>query len=197
MEDMRFEPEEMLREVAADLGHFCGLYADTACRIAILVFLSALIIGCGSACRRGNVFGQIRYVTEKAVLLALLSAYGTMIVGITLLSRSEGGSDGVNLRLFGTFHNDFTSCKYICENILLLFPCAVLLYGISHMFRRGVTALLTGFCVSLAIETAQLVTHLGRFEVDDILTNVTGYMAGYLLCYAFSCMRRLCGLHQT
>lgn len=194
---MMFEPDEMLREVAADLGHFCGLYADTACLIAILVFLSALVIGYVSVCRQGNVFGQIRHMAVKAVLLALLSAYGTMIVGITLLSRSEGGSGGVNLRLFGTFHNDFTSCKYICENILLLFPCAVLLYGISHMFRRVLTALLTGFCVSLAIETAQLVTHLGRFETDDILINVTGYMAGYLLCHAFSCMGRLCGLHQT
>ena len=177
---------KMLREVTADLGHFYGLYADTAYRIAVIVFGAVLAVGCGYGRRQRNISWRIGQVVVKAVLLAILSAYGYMIVGITLLSRSEGGSDEVNLQLFGTFHNDFMSCKYICENILLLFPCAVLLYGVSRVFRRILTALLTGFFVSLAIETTQLVTHLGRFEVDDILTNVTGYLAGYLLCWALN-----------
>ncbi len=188
---MTFETGEMFREVAADLLYFCGLYADTACRIAIIVFLTAFFAGCGHGYKQGKISGRIRHAAVKALLLAALSAYGYITAGITLLSRSEGSSDEVNLRLFGTFHNDFTSCKYICENILLLFPCAVLLYGTFQIFRRVSAAFWTGFFVSLAIETAQLVTCLGRFEADDILTNVVGYMAGYLLCRAASCVGRL------
>ena len=40
--------------------------------------------------------------------------------------------------------------------------------------------------VMLAVETAQLLTLLGSFDVDDLILNLFGMILGYLFCIANS-----------
>ena len=42
-----------------------------------------------------------------------------------------------------------------------------------------------GFMVSLLVETVQLITKVGCFDVDDLFLNTVGVMLGYL-CYYIS-----------
>lgn len=42
-------------------------------------------------------------------------------------------------------------------------------------------AALCGFCLSLTVETVQLITHYGCFESDDIINNVLGTVMGYAI----------------
>ena len=178
----------MLQEVVDDIKYFYELYISVAFRFAVFTFLLSAVAGGLYIYWRRRWKNLVCLVFIKSATLALLSAYAYIVVGITMLSRNEDYSDVVNLELFSTFHDDYVSRKYIYENLMLLVPYAIILYILAGVFRRALVSLVMAILTSLLIEYAQMVTHLGRFEVDDILTNVTGYMAAYLMC---------CVVHDT
>ncbi len=81
------------------------------------------------------------------------------------------------------------SLKMLGLNLLLFVPYGFLLplvlSGIAWTWKR---ALLTGFLTTLTIETLQLFT--GRmFEVDDLLMNTAGTLAGYALVTSLRSLR--------
>ena len=47
--------------------------------------------------------------------------------------------------------------------------------------RRVWRVVLRGFCASLAAETIQLIYKVGTFDVDDLLLNTVGALAGYIV----------------
>lgn len=54
---------------------------------------------------------------------------------------------------------------------------------IGHYFRSFFFVSFLGFTFSLAIETIQLVTKVGCFDVDDLIMNTSGVALGYILYY--------------
>lgn len=174
--------KRMCLAIMRDLKRFFDMYSIPAAQMAAVVLVFALVAGCIYAHRHGGIYSKRWVIAVKAVLTAFLAGYIYIVVGITMLSRRESYSDIVNLELFSTFQKTFSGMKNVCENFILLMPCAVLLYALAGVFRRISIAFLTGCLASLTIETIQMQTHLGRFELDDILTNTAGFMVGYLLC---------------
>ena len=64
-------------------------------------------------------------------------------------------------------------------NVLAFLPLGAVLPVIKPGFKAGtVFAVCTG--ASLAVELLQLATKRGSFDIDDIILNVAGGMAGYL-----------------
>ena len=55
----------------------------------------------------------------------------------------------------------------------------------GHYFRSFLFVTCMGFMVSLLVETVQLITKVGCFDVDDLFLNTAGVMLGYL-CYYIS-----------
>ena len=53
----------------------------------------------------------------------------------------------------------------------------------GHFFRSFVFVSLLGFLMSLAVETVQLVTKVGCFDVDDLFLNTIGVMAGFFIYF--------------
>ena len=53
----------------------------------------------------------------------------------------------------------------------------------GHYFRSFLFVSLLGFLFSLAVETVQLVTKVGCFDVDDLMLNTIGVMLGYVVYY--------------
>ncbi len=53
----------------------------------------------------------------------------------------------------------------------------------GHFVRSGIFVTLFGFLISFSVETIQLVTKVGCFDVDDLLMNTTGVLLGFLLYY--------------
>lgn len=125
---------------------------------------------------------QIKHLAGKAGSIFLLTLYVYVVIGITMLSRSEGGTRHASFELFRTFRNTFFSKKQIYENIIMFVPYAMLLFGLSKFFRRARVMLGIGAASSLFIEVTQWVTKTGYFELDDILTNTFGMMIGYGIC---------------
>ena len=138
---------QMYQVIRQNILDFFYMYAKEGIRIAAYVFFPALLIGgLREKLKRGASFFHLR-AWLFAVLASALGMYVYIVIGITMLSRTEEYSARLNLRLFSTW-----------------------------------LSLLIGMLASLSIETAQLVTHLGRFELDDILTNTAGMLIGHLAC---------------
>lgn len=169
----------MLFKIFIDIAGFGARYAPPACLVAVGAVLISLLI----MLYLKKYFGLSgKNCAKKSLWIFFLVTYIYIVIGITILSRSEGGTSGASVELFRTFRNTFFARKQIYENILMFVPYAVLLYGLARPFRRWWIALLMGAGSSLLIEVAQWVTRTGYFEVDDILTNTVGMVIGYLMC---------------
>ena len=65
-------------------------------------------------------------------------------------------------------------------NILLFVPFGYLLPLLRKRANRWWKVVLCGFALSLGIELIQLVTHLGMFDLDDLMNNTLGAFLGWL-----------------
>ena len=108
--------------------------------------------------------------------------YLGLVYTSTVLSRMPGS--GVNIALTPLWSyaqwiqgND-VFLKYIVLNILMLLPIGV---SLSFVWKSPKRILVFGFLFSCLIETSQLLTGRGLFEIDDILHNTLGVYLGTLL----------------
>ena len=73
----------------------------------------------------------------------------------------------------------------LAGNLLLFIPGGLLLPLLWPSFRKLGRFLFRCILVLLCIETAQLFSLLGSFDVDDVILNLIGLFIGYIL-YALS-----------
>ena len=71
-------------------------------------------------------------------------------------------------------------------NILLFIPLALFLPKLWQKLNRFPRMLLTSAGIITAVEITQLMTLLGRCDVDDLILNITGAAIGYWI-YKRSC----------
>jgi glycopeptide antibiotics resistance protein len=120
---------------------------------------------------------------KRTFLLIMFSVYIYFVAVITLLSRVDNPMRHVmTLTPFATIHNNYLSQKWAIENIILFIPYGFFLRLIfGEKIRFGELAYVAAIS-SLVIESTQLITGRGNFEVDDIMTNTFGAVIGYALC---------------
>ena len=172
----------MLITIADDIARFFCDYAETGAKfagVAVIIYWCVVLVR--SVWLRKTEL-RVVVVGVRSMFLFALVMYVYIVIAITVLSRSESQNRYAYFKLFRTFKNTFLSKKQICENMLLLMPYAVLLFGISSKMRNGWLIFGVGLISSLAIEITQWMTCTGFFEIDDIWTNVLGMMLGYLGC---------------
>lgn len=166
---------DMLEVIKQNIRMFFFMYAEQGYQYALLVFVVMLFV-------YGIFTRRIGKAIYRSFVTAVLVFYGYCMVGITLLSRTEGYTRNLNLTLFSTFGKDFYSRMYIYENILLFVPLGIILFFQAKAFRYFVISAGTGILCSLGIEIAQVLTQLGMFQIDDILTNTIGMLIGFFIC---------------
>lgn len=183
---------QMVVTIIEDIAEFFFDYAGAGAKVAtlvVVVYLCGLWLWCRR--RHEDVPGTAQVVI-RAVLLFLLALYLYIVLGITVLSRSESETRHAYFELFRTFQDTFVARKQIYENVLLFVPYAILLFGLAEFFRNGWLMMGIGLISSFAIEATQWITHAGYFEIDDIWTNVVGMMLGYVLCVIVRLVIRSC-----
>lgn len=126
----------------------------------------------------------------KVLPHSILCGYIVMLLTITFLSRESGTSGVVDLELFSSLKINTRNNAYVIENVLLFIPYGVLVPWTFTWLRRLWKCAFLGALSSLAIESMQLLTRRGCFQVDDILTNWIGSIIGYFLF--FICYRMYC-----
>ena len=114
--------------------------------------------------------------------LMAFSLYLMIILVITFFSREAGTrTRQMDLELFSTWGINTRNNAFVVENVLLFIPygfvCPWAFPWLRGLFRNTFAA----FVTSLGVETIQLITGRGYFQIDDILTNVLGAVIGYLI----------------
>ena len=66
-------------------------------------------------------------------------------------------------------------------NVVGFMPFGFFLPIITRRLRHFYKVVLLALCFSLAVETIQLLSRSGRFDVDDVILNTAGAAIGYLL----------------
>lgn len=147
--------------------------------------------------------------TLSRCLSIMLPLYLVLILFATLGLRAEGEQASINLRIFQAYRGLANQISYhwrtyrwsyneeqfriistgICNillNVALFVPIGYLLpTKLPQKLNRSWKVLLFGFGLSLLIETAQLMTHRGYFDLDDLFHNTLGTMIGYGLYKIF------------
>lgn len=124
-------------------------------------------------CKLSKVFGWVA-----------LGSYMVIVLGVTLLSRTETWGSGSVLPLFYSYRDAWvnfsvTAWRNIILNICMFVPLGILLPSVMKFFRSFWKTYLAGFLFTLFIEVVQLFGKRGIFELDDILHNTVGMMIGY------------------
>lgn len=107
--------------------------------------------------------------------------YLTIMLMISFFSRESGSKEGIDMQLLSTWGINNRNKAFFVENIIFFVPYGFLLAWAVRPARRGITAAMLGAVTSLVIESMQLVTGRGVFQIDDIVTNTAGALAGCLL----------------
>ncbi|MBB3109711.1 glycopeptide antibiotics resistance protein [Paenibacillus phyllosphaerae] len=74
--------------------------------------------------------------------------------------------------------NDFVN---LIGNVAIFAPLGFFIAALSR--KRFLRVLLGSFGVSLALECAQMIFAMGRFDVDDLILNTAGGVLGLMLFY--------------
>ena len=84
--------------------------------------------------------------------------------------------------LFAMFTNLF-------GNVLIFVPFGIFM-PMASKYRSFLATAFSSFGLSLCVETFQLVTKVGSFDVDDLLLNTIGGIVGYIVFALCAAIRR-------
>ena len=92
------------------------------------------------------------------------------------MDREQVGNFAMILNIFG--------------NVVGFVPFGYILPVINDRFRNWLLIVVSGFSLSLCVETAQLIFRVGSFDVDDLLLNTLGALLGYVSFWVCNEVRR-------
>lgn len=130
--------------------------------------------------REAGVVAVVRLQPLRAYRLAFTFDSGFLNVIKQIFTQEL--SEGIN-----SIHIESTeSLNGIILNILLFIPFGYMLPCIFKKLQKALWGVvLIGFFCSLLTEIVQLVTHLGWFDLDDLLNNTIGCILGIILYRVF------------
>lgn len=123
------------------------------------------------------------YKKEEAKIrpsCVLLIIYIEILMQITFFSREPGSRRQIDLDLFETWGHTAITHAYFIENIIMFIPFGILAPIVFKQIRKVGICGLTGFLFSCGIEISQLITQRGYCQLDDVVTNTVGMLAGWV-----------------
>lgn len=143
-----------------------------------------------------------RSETGRTIAILALLAYLFLLSYLLFFSSTYGRTAEMGIRYNltpfleirrGLENVDTVGYRYVIVNILgnivAFMPFGFLLPLVSERKVHVIKAGFMTFLLSLAAETIQLLSRTGAFDVDDLILNTIGGVAGYV-CYAVLFGRR-------
>ncbi|MGE8081424.1 VanZ family protein [Peribacillus loiseleuriae] len=158
-------------------------------------FLALIILGIiffiGYFILYRKLFGGKRRILKKQLLFGgLFTGYVIMVIGVTFLNRGANYQGGMDLSFLSSYREAWYSFsvrhwQFVYLNIFMFVPFG-LLFPLSHSrFQKAVWTIGTAALFTLSIESVQLITGYGIFEVDDLFNNLLGAIIGYGIFMGF------------
>lgn len=149
---------------------------------AVLVYIAFILIYNLIRKLRKKKCYKLWQMILSVCLFGILCVYLSYLVSLTLSGRDAGSrTNRVNLEIFGTWRPDGSLSRHALENVMLFVPFGLIVPLTSRFFKRWWNLILIAFMLSLFIETVQLATARGYFEMDDIILNTFGAALGYII----------------
>lgn len=131
--------------------------------------------------RRGGALLFLLYLLALAYFLFFSETYGRVVIGegeyhYNLIPFQEIRRFWIYREQVGTF----AWVSNLLGNVIGFLPFGFILPVIFRNFRSFWSIMFGGFLFSLLVETIQLVTKVGCFDVDDLILNTLGAILGYL-----------------
>ena len=142
--------------------------------------------------KRIRIFGKILFVLYIVFIVYFLifsdwygrtgemQEYHYNLVLFKEIKRFWNYRDQVGL--FAMFMNLF-------GNVIIFMPFGFFM-PMASRYRSCFSAVFYSFGLSLCVETFQLLTKVGSFDVDDLLLNTVGGLAGYVIFAVCAAIRR-------
>lgn len=137
-----------------------------------------------------------RFPWGRAFCAVAMVGYLAMLVFVTLLRMdSSMGVSYVNFALFAGWRDAWNQWSLqawlnLLLNVAVFVPWGILLPLLFRQKRPLLNVTLTGFLLSLVIESTQYFTGRGCFDLDDLFTNTLGAFLGG--CFVLACRKLFC-----
>jgi len=134
--------------------------------VAMLVYVAALAYVCFFSERYGRIVSdEYHYNLKPFYEISRFFAYRDII-----------GLKGFVINLFG--------------NIFVFAPWGFMVPVIRSHSHKFIYTVCSTFLLSLCIETIQIITRVGSFDVDDLILNTIGGIVGYFAYFVVNTVRR-------
>ncbi len=133
---------------------------------------------------------------RRRLWILIFAAYLVLLVYFLFFAEKMGRASvgretyAYNLKLFKEISRFITyrdvlgtaaAAVNILGNIAAFMPFGILIPLIWRKLDKWYAVLVLSFALSLTVETLQLVTRVGSFDVDDLLLNTIGGILGFLV----------------
>ena len=147
---------------------------------------------------------KLRKIVVRTIEAVMFLLYMALLIYLLLFSEryghaaAFGGPYRYNLVPFKEINRFITHARVvgirsmvlnIGGDIVAFMPFGFLFPMVVRRLDTAIRVALAGFLVSLLAETLQLVTRVGRFDVDDLILNTFGTWMGYLVYLAVGWVR--------
>lgn len=121
----------------------------------------------------------------------LLSLYIVVLLYFTVTGRYSHEEYEYKINFFTSYrwffeHNGEQVLRQLLINLVMLMPVGFLLPAVINAKHKYLITLALSLLLTVFIETMQLITKCGAFEVDDIINNFVGAVLGMLIYMLFS-----------
>ena len=116
----------------------------------------------------------------------LLSLYIVVMLYFTVVGRYQHKEYNYRINFFTSYkwffeYNGRQVFRQLLINFVMLVPVGFLLPFIINVKHKYLITMALSLLLTAFIETAQLITQCGTFEIDDIINNFVGAVLGMLL----------------
>lgn len=152
------------------------------CQLALEAGSWQLRIGLKAKIKKAGAVAFALYIAVLVYFLFFSESYGRVPDGERIYRYNL--VPFMEIRRFWVYRESVGMFAMLCNivgNVVGFLPFGLFLPLLSKNTRSLVFITVSGLLVSLAVETIQLITRVGIFDVDDLLLNTLGAMSGYLL----------------
>lgn len=178
------------------LQELIGIVREHFFLALIAVIILGIIFFIGYFILYRKLFGGKRRLLKKQLLFGgLFTGYVIMVIGVTFLNRGSNYQGGMGLSFLSSYREAWYSFsvrhwQFVLLNIFMFVPFGILLPLLYSRFKRAIWTIGAAFLFTLSIESFQLITGYGIFEIDDLFNNLLGAIIGYGIIMGFITLKR-------
>ena len=135
-----------------------------------------------------SIFLYKRHKFNKAQCFAaiLLSLYIVVLMYFTVVGRYSHEEYEYKINFFTSYrwffqYNGEQVLRQLLINLIMLMPVGFLLPVVINAKHKHLITMALSLLLTVFIETMQLITKCGSFEIDDIINNFVGAVLGMLI----------------